>query len=136
SGKASKLFCYNLLCSLQIKGKISVHSLKLAVLFLQFLDAFQLAALKATVSLTPFVKGGRTDTVFTSDFLNAFACLKFLKDLTAVFWFESFSLHNTLLKLLIIFLLSNSLFLGEAYSFARSGLTNIDWDVNNRFEHF
>src|SRR5690606_32317672 len=60
-------------------------------------------------------KGGRTDPVFTSDFLNAFACLKFLKDLTDLLWFESFSFHNTLLKLLIIFLFSNSLFLGEAY---------------------
>src|SRR5690606_13469957 len=110
-----KAFLLYLLCSLQIKGKISVHSLKLAVLFLQFLDAFQLAALKATVSLTPFVKGGRTDPVFTSDFLNAFACLKFLKDLTHLLWFESFSFHNALLQLLIIFLFSNSLFLGEAY---------------------
>ncbi|SEA85409.1 hypothetical protein SAMN05660909_03772, partial [Chitinophaga terrae (ex Kim and Jung 2007)] len=52
----SKLFCNDLLCGLQIKGKISVHPLKLAVLFLQFLYAFQLAALKATVSLPPFVK--------------------------------------------------------------------------------
>src|SRR5690606_36757644 len=58
---------------------------------------------KAAVSLAPFVKGGRTDPVFTCDFLNAFTSLEFLKDLTDLLRFESFPFHNTLLKLSIIF---------------------------------
>src|SRR5690606_20117002 len=49
------------------------------------------------------VKGGRTDPVFTCDFLNAFTSLEFLKDLTDLLRFESFPFHNTLLKLSIIF---------------------------------
>src|SRR5690606_7908138 len=66
-----------------------------------------------------FVKGGRTDSVFTCDFLNAFTSLEFLKDLTDLLRFESFPFHNTLLKLSIIFYSLTVFFSGKlTYLFA------------------
>src|SRR5690606_34493395 len=58
---------------------------------------------------------GRTNSVLARNLLNTFTRLEFLKNLTDLLWFESFTFHNTLLKLSIIFLFSNSLFFREAY---------------------
>src|SRR5690606_37852339 len=58
---------------------------------------------------------GRTNSVLARNLQNTFARLEFLKNLTDLLRFESFTFHNTLLKLSIIFLFSNSLFFREAY---------------------
>src|SRR5690606_20837377 len=59
---------------------------------------------------------GRTNSMFARNLLNTFTRLEFLKNLTDLLRFESFTFHNTLLKLSIIFLFSNSLFFREAYT--------------------
>ena len=81
-----------------VQGKVRIHLLETAVLFLQFLHTAQLLAVHPGILLLPSVKGGLVDTQLPADVRSAFTRFMLLDRRNDLALADSCLFHCTVLS--------------------------------------
>ena len=92
-GRASELFCDDLLCKFMIPCEFGVHLLQAMILCFEIVQTLELFAIHAAVFLSPIVECRLTDSMISTNFSSRFAAVEFLQNRYNLLRCESTLLH-------------------------------------------